>query len=288
MEKNSTVLKASLNQPVTGCSLNKDDLEKISKILQERATTALKYELEKINGFEVEESKKEAAKKDAEGAFILRYTIKGDKGQELYGLFDEVFESPNFPDRIITFYVNSATTLKALYNYTPNNSFTVLLDFSKPEIFDLSLLPSNPTPNNSFFEVEGYDVTWANGVYTEIEQFLTDRKQSLNILHKHSVYDLLLWVLGYPVAFWGCYKASAIVESIFSSFSPFLKSALYLYVGIFCLICVRVLFHYARWVYPKLEYKSTLNKNLKHQLLLGAVSLSLITTFIADIIHAIF
>ncbi|MBL4797544.1 MAG: hypothetical protein JKY50_09030 [Oleispira sp.] len=288
MEENKTVMKARLNQPIVGCSLDIDDLKKLSKILQERSNTALKYELEKLDRLKGDVSNKEAAKKDAEEAFILRYSIKGDKGQELFGLFDEVFSSPNYPDKVVSFYVNSANTLKARYNYTPQNSFTVHLDFSKPKIFDLSIFPSHPTPNDSFFEVEGYDVSWVNGVYSEIDQFLKERMQPLGVVHKHSIYDLLLWVVGYPIAFWGCYKASNMVESIFGDFSSFLKNALYLYVGLFCLVSFRVLYHYARWVFPKIEYKSSLNKNLKHQLFLGALSLSVISVFIVDIIRSVF
>ena len=85
-------------------------------------------------------------------------------GQELYGGIDEIFNSPNFPDQIKSIYVNSEIPLRQCYNYYPRNSLELFLDFSKLGLFNLSLLPSQETPNASNLAVQCYDSTWVHGV----------------------------------------------------------------------------------------------------------------------------
>ncbi len=76
-------------------------------------------------------------------------------------------------------------------------------------------------------EVNGYDATWVNGVFSELKSYVDARGSTISKVHNHSVYDILLWVLGFPISFWVCSKFSASIENSFGNENTFVVSALY-------------------------------------------------------------
>lgn len=220
--------------------------------------------------------------------FELNLTVTGIDGQELYGDVNDIFSSPNFPDEIKTIYLNSEIPLSVNYQYHPRNSFTLFLDFFKPDIFDFSLLPSQPTPNGSNIEVKGYDATWVHGLFNEFNNFINKRPSQFPWLHRHTIYDILLWPFGIPFGFWSSYKLSGFVKTLFGNVSVFVESAAYVYVFLVALFLFRVLFHYARWIWPLVEYRTSKNKALKHRIFLSTITVGLIGKIIYDVIKALF
>lgn len=180
-------------------------------------------------------------------------------------------------------YVDSESTLRHAHNFYPHNSFKIFLEFNKPKIFDLSLMPNHETPNESNIEVKGYDATWVNGVFSEIKKFIEDRSSTLSIVHNHSVYDVLLWMLGFPLSFWICFKLSVQIEDAFGGNNEFLTSALYFYAFIATLFIFRVLFHYLRWVCPLVEYRCKGNRMLVHRALFSILSIGWVGQFLYDL-----
>jgi hypothetical protein len=288
MEQNQRVnIKNRLKSKITSFSLDKDNMRKFCNILQERSTAAGEIEVQKFDrGNKTEEQYQENLKTLRE-SFELRITVNGINGEELYGPIDEVFNSANFPDNVKSLYVNSDHVLRVVHNYYPLNSFEVFLDFSKPAIFDFSLMPNQGTPNEANYQVQGYDATWVNGVFNEITSFIKQRSSTLSIVHNHSVYDVLLWVLGFPLAFWICFKLSSNIERIGVGTNAFFKNAIYLYCFIAALFAFRILFHYLRWVCPLVEYRSKENKILAHRIVLGALLIGIVSTFVTDMIKAL-
>ncbi len=231
----------------------------------------------------------EAYEKDKEllkEGFQLKVLINGNDGQQLYGSISEIFDSPNFPDEPLSILVNSTNMLRS-YNYYPRNSLNLFLDFSKPQVLNFSLLPSQATLNESNISVSGYDSTWVHGVFNEINTFIDKYPSQFTWIHKHSVYDLLVWTIGLPLSFWIVYRLSGILNKLFGNFSVFVQSASYVYVFFATLISFRLLFHYARWVWPLVEYDSVKNKALKHRVAFGVISLSVVSTFIYDLVKSI-
>lgn len=281
-------IKNRLSQKISSLSLDKNELKKLCEILQERFNGAADLEIKAFARGNQTDEEFENNKKTLQECFELKVTISGTNGEELYGATEDVFNSPNFPDDIETFYVNSETILRAVHNYYPRNSFNVFLQFSKPKILDFSFMPSQSTPNESKIEVQGYDATWTNGVFNEITNYFQRRSTSLSIVHNHSIYDVLLWVLGFPFAFWVSFKASSSIETIFSNFNPFVKNAVYLYIFIATLFGFRILFHYLRWVCPLVEYRSPKNKILIHRAVLATLFIGVFGAFIHDVIKYIF
>lgn len=281
-------IKNRLKQKVSSLSLDKNELKKLCDILQERANGAADLEIKSFAQGNQTDEEYEANKKTLKESFELNITIAGANGEELFGNIGDVFNSPNYPDEVRTFHVNSENTLRAVHNYYPRNSFTLFLQFSKPKILDFSFMPSQGTPNESNFEVQGYDATWANGVFNEITNCFKQRSSSLSVVHNHSVYDVLLWFLGFPFAFWVSFKTSTTIENLFINFNSFVKNAVYLYLFIATLFCFRILFHYLRWVCPLVEYRSPKNTIMIHRAVLATLSLGTFGSFIYDILKYLF
>lgn len=288
MEQQKPLVRNRLIRKITSFSAVKDDLHRLFQILQERCHAAGEIEVANFKQMNQTDKVYEQNKKIIKEGFEFKLTVTSLDGQELWGGVNDIFDSPNFPDQVKSIYINSEILLRVPYNYYPRNSFELFLDFSKPEPFNLSFLPSQATPNESNIAVQGYDATWVHGVYNEFSNFIQKLPSRLTWLHKHSVYDLLVWGFGLPFGFWITYKLSDILNRIFGIFSNFVLSASYVYVFLASLILFRLLFHYARWVWPLIEYRSSSNRAQKHRITLGAITLGLVTMFIYDILKAIF
>lgn len=289
MEQNQkSSVKNRLKSKIKSLSLNKEEIENFCKKLQERASAAAEIEVQKFSQGERSKEEFNKALQTLRDGFELKLTVAGTNGEELYGSITEVFESVNFPEQVKSLYVNSEHVLIALHNYHPLNSFEIFIDFSKPSIFDFSLMPSQGTPNESNYEVRGYDATWVNGVFSEITKFINQRSSKLSIVHSHSVYDFLLWFIGFPIAFWACFKLSDLIESQGSGFNSFVVSAIYFYSFIATLFLFRILFHYLRWVCPLVEYKVGGNKILVHRAFLAILATGILINLLTDVIKAIF
>lgn len=267
---------------VSSLSLDKEDMRKLCDILQERANSAATIEVNLFQKNNQTDEEYENNKKTLRESFELKVTIAGSAGEELWGSIEDVFNSVNFPEQVNSLYIDSESTLRHVHNYYPNNSFKIFLDFSKPKIFDLSFMPSHGTPNESEVEVKGYDATWVNGVFTEMKKFIDARGSTLSLVHNHSIYDILLWVLGFPLSFWVCSKASPYIGSSFGNGNPFITSALYLYAFVATLFLFRILFHYLRWVCPLVEYRGKGNSMLYHRALFGMLSIGWVGQFVYD------
>ncbi len=269
------------------CSLSKDDLRRFLAILQERANSSADIEVGNFKQLDQTDEVFEDNKKLLREGFNLRITVTGQNGQELYGLVNEVLDSPNYPESLKNVYIDSETFLKGAYNYVPRNAFSVFFDFSRPDIFDFTIFPSQPTPNETSVRVVGSDATWANGLFHEIRQFLSEHRSSAPWLHRHSIYDGLLWLVGYPFAFWACFKLTPFMPGTGES-GPFLNAALYVYIALVVLVGLRALFHYARWVFPIAEYKSSKSGSTGHKTVLVGLTLGIFGSFLYDLLKSVF
>ncbi|MHC4098631.1 MAG: hypothetical protein ACYSWZ_08355 [Planctomycetota bacterium] len=271
----------SQKKRIRSFSVDRSDLRRLLEILQERAHAAAELEekhLIRLDGQTGEEY--EQTKRNIKEGFELFITISGVDGRKLTGSIKEIFDSPNYPIDVNKVFFDTSTSLRARYDYFPRNQMILFLDFGRPEVFNFSILPSQETQNESNIEVIGRDATWVNGVFKEFISFVEERPSTVPWLHRHSIYDIMLFLFGFPLSFWICKKLSINIEGVFGSYSIFLKSALYLYVFVIALNILRIAFHYARWIWPLTEYKSEKSKALKHKavfsLLAGGLGLPLI------------
>lgn len=283
-KQNNIIIRNEQSMKVSSLTLDKDELLNFCRLLQERASAAGGIELANYQKGELTEDQYQLNIQTLREGFELRISIAGANGENLWGTVNEVFSSPNFPDEVKSLFVDSGSPLKASHNYYVRNGFIIFLDFGKPKILDFTFLPSQATPNESNIKVQGFDATWVNGVFAEIKKFIDARSSSLSVVHSHSVYDVLLWFFGFPIGFWACYRLSPLIESAIASYSAFVVNAIYLYVFVATLFLFRFLFHYLRWVCPLVEYRAKNSKVVAHRLLLSTIAISVIGTFVSDVI----
>ena len=268
-------------------SFDKEDLKRLVGILQQRLDAAAELDVAKFKKLNQTDEEFEKNKGLIREGFLVRPTITGSNGVELFGLATDVFSSPNFPETIRSVYINSSINLKAVHGYVVWNFVEIFIDFGRPGIFDFNFMPSGSTPNGSNVRVQGTDATWVNGVFHELQTFINERPAPAPWLHRHTVYDILLLVLGYPLGFWACFKAAPYLQTV-EAVGPFLRAALYLYIFIAVLIGFRALFHYSRWVFPTVEFRHEKSRALQHRILAGALSLSVVSSLLYDILKGVF
>ena len=168
----------------------------------------------------------------------------------------------------------------------PRNRFELLLDFTKPELFNLSLSPSISTPNASNIFVTGLNSDWVSGVYRKVTDFIKQKKTRRGFFHRHSVYDLLLLLLGIPFAFWMTYKLSGLINSMFGGFSAFVQNGAYVCLFFLMLHIFRALFVYARWVFPIVEYRGSTDTARRHRYILGGLIIAVFGNFLYDLLRS--
>ena len=123
----NTVLNR-LRKPVDSLIINKEELLKLLQILQLRANSACEIECNYIESF-LKAEDLEKSREDLRKCSVLKITITGSEGEELFGTIEEVFGSVSFPEKVNTLYLHSELLYKAQFNYIPRNRFEVYLDF---------------------------------------------------------------------------------------------------------------------------------------------------------------
>jgi len=273
------------NKKIRSLSLDRTELRRLLDIMQERSLAAGEIEAANFQKRDQTDEIFAANLKTIRQGFSLWLTVTGVDGVNLTGSIETVFSSPNFPEEVASVFFDTSDPLRSVHNYNPRNKCILFLDFTRPEVFNFTLLPSQETPNTSNVSVQGSDATWVHGVYHELENFLSVYPSTSRILHRHTTYDLLVWTLGLPLGFWLCFRVSPLISKV--NASPFLSAALYVYSFFACLIILRILFHYARWIWPLVEFRGPRNKAIRHKVLWSALALSLIGSAVYDLIKAI-
>ena len=287
-QENLAILTRELSQPVAACVFSKGDLENLCEILQEWCSKALDEEIKHYSQLEQTSEQFLSGIASLKSGFQLKVTVQGADDERVYGTIPDVFNSPRFPHQIKTLYINSASDLRNLYNWVPRNRFEMFLDFTKPEFsFHLSLSLSISTPNASNVLVSGLDSTWVSGVYGEIASFIEKNKNRRKFFHRHGVYDLFLFLLGFPLAFSIAYKLSGLVNKIFGIFSVFVQNGAYVFIFAVVLYGFRILFSYARWMFPIVEYKNSTSNVRQHRYILGGLILAILGNFLYDLLKLI-
>ncbi len=270
--------------PIRSLSLHEADLRKLLEKVQERCWAAAEIEVTGYNPVGLDPTQLEKNRNEIREGFRLFVSVVGVDGTQLHGSIETIFGSPNLPDDIQSVFFDSGIPLKNKSYYIANRCL-LSLDFSRPDVLDFSFMPSQRTPNASNVEVQGRDATWVNGVFHEITTFVRERSSTVPWLHRHSVYDVLLWLLGFPLSFWVCYRLTKWIDGVFGN--PFLRAAVYVYLFMATLTGLRVLFHYARWIWPLVEYRSPKSRALGHKFVWVSVALAVFANFVTDLVKRV-
>jgi hypothetical protein len=279
------LLTVSQRRNVRSLSLDRNELRKLLEKLQERCAAAGAIEAAAYQPLNREPTAIEKDRQLLREGFKLFVTLEGKDRSSLTGSIGTIFDSPNFPTDVRSVFFNSETPLRSSINYVARNRCVLFLDFTRPEALNFSFMPSQETPNASNFDVQGSDATWVNGVFLEFDQFVKDRPSTVGWLHRHTTYDVLLWLVGYPFAFWCSSLASSAIQRTASS--AFVQGALYVYTFLVALVVVRCLFHYARWIWPLIEFRHPRSKSLSHKAVWSSITLGLLSKLLYDLLKRV-
>ena len=283
-QQNRAILTTELSQQITACTFSKDDLKTLCEILQESSRAAAEEEINHYTPLDRPVEQIRADKESLKLGFELKVNVRGMDDKVLYGTIPAVFNSPRFPNKVKSLDISSDSDLRNLYNWSPRNRFELLLDFTKPGLFNLSLSPSISTPNESYFLVTGLNSDWVSGVYRKVTDFIKEKRTRRRFFHRHSVYDLLLFFVGLPFAFWMAYKLSGLITSLFGGFSIFVQNAAYVCLFFLMVNLFKILFDYARWIFPIVEYKSARDSARKHRYILSGLIIAIFGNFLYDLL----
>ena len=277
-------MTTELSEQITACTFSKDDLKTLCEILQESSYAAAEEEITNYTPLDRSPDQIFADRESLRLGFELKVTVRGTDDKVLFGTISAAFNSPRFPEKVKTLYIDSELDLRNSYKWSPRNRFELLLDFTKPELFNLSLSPSISTPNASNIFFTGLNSDWVSGVYRKATDFIKKKRTRRKFFHRHSVYDLLLLTVGLPFAFWIAYKSSGLINSIFGGFSVFVQNGAYVCLFFLMVNLFKMLFDYARWVFPIVEYKSIIDTARKHRYILGGLIIAIFGNFLYDLL----
>lgn len=261
-----------------GIDLSRDDLIKIYRKLEIRTKEAAELEIENWQRKEGQTDEEfEGLKKEIREAYTVHIRIEKQDRSSISSLDENIFSPEKFPERVIAITFESGIKYKAITNMNPRNQVQLNLDFGRIPVFDAGRLPNLATPNNSFVNVFGQDRDWINAVHGEIMEFINNRRSVREWLHKQSIYDALLLLVGLPLAFWIIYRVSPFFENLLKDYSFILISAVYVYFFFFSLYIFRYFFSYVQWVWPPNVIEGVIDSSKKHRLVIGGIILAIIT-----------
>lgn len=274
--------------PIAACRLSADDLKRLYRLINEKQVELGKRLVAGLYATPQESAEQfKSRTATVQNAFITTVTVTGKNGEVVSGHGEAFFDSPLLPERIQAIAYDTGFTPNAVLKYTPLDRASVLLDFSRPALIDISASPSNPTPNNSNWFITAETESWSTSLGSRLGEFFRERATKLNWMHGPAVYDSLLLVLGLPLSIWAAYRLGHLVSARLRP-PTVINTAVYLYAFFFALNVFRGLFSYAKWIFPKVELQSENSGAATHRFLWSAIVLGVLGSAVWDAIKSLF
>ena len=136
-QQNQAILSNKASGQITACAFSRKDLKTLCEKLQELSFEAAEEEIRHYTPPNPQPEQVVADIQVLRSGFELKVTVSGADDEMIFGTISDVFNSPRFPDKVKRLYIDSAFDLRDRYDWYPRNRFELLLDFTKPEIFNL-------------------------------------------------------------------------------------------------------------------------------------------------------
>lgn len=272
-------------KPIRSITVDIEDVKKVFERLNEAVIAEGKKEEAKWvkKPDETEEAFEKRRAETLKAAFRVTVTIEGRGGEELYGDSAQLFSSPNMPHDTASVYMTNIVAFRGVAGRDPDNSFSVLLDFSKPPLLDAKSIISAPTENLSNLEAAGSN-EWVALITNAVQKTADVKKNRRGGLHAPMIYDLGLAIIGLPLSLYACWKLSDLVKSAFGPLNDFLLSAIYVYLVFLGMWTYRILFGYLKWAFPTVEL-AEFSSARKHRLAWYAIGSSIALSALYDVIR---
>lgn len=291
MEKQPEIIKS--NRKITRIPSSILDLNFFKKLYAHLLEINSEGAQHEINNYKRPEGQTdedfEKSKKETKDLYKVIITISGSKGEFILSQSDSIFDDKKLPYQITNIQLNNAALFNFHYNINPQNMFTLNFYFKKPKIFDFSNRPSNATLNDSKVDISGQSETWVNGAYEKILSLIRERSTKRNWIHARNIYDIFLLFIFIPLIFLNLYRIEKSFANFFTELSPVLTVGVYVFLFFIFLWIFLVLFNYLRWLFPYIEFRSTLKRgSIVHRVFFGGIILSLAYTYIKDLLVKLF
>ena len=284
---NPTLARGVTRQfPVPSCLLGVNDLDRLFKILQAKASEAADVQVAGLRvqpGQTVEQFNE--AQSTLRSLLNLVVRVQGSNGEWTAANTNEPLREESLPISIASIQYDSSFLFRGRFNNTyPQNSFMVTLDFTRTDVLDLTNTVVASTLNQSAVVVSGANVTWVNAVTQELRAFFQERATKRGLLYSRYTYDVLVLLIGIPVSFNVVYHFDRFLRPVLK-LPDALFVALYVYLVLVALLVFRLLFNYAKWILPKVEGPSR-KHGLPgfHKTALTAIALTLLVRLVTSLL----
>ncbi len=249
-----TLVTLARTRQIPACVFSRDDLlrlyEQLNMKLQEEANDRVSS-VSKLP--QDTEQDFEAFKREIKDAYKISIAINTMDGESLIGTDRRVIDNISPDMEISSIFLDSKSRFQGIFNVPPKNHFSILLDFTKPQVFDLLNPVSRPTPNTSSFEVSGEDDTWVRAVYDQIRSSFEAKKTKRSWLHRQGMYDLFLYPFVVPLIALILWRLSSVYDVLFPN-SPVIADITAGFYGVLILgNLYRFIFGYTKWIFPVVE-----------------------------------
>jgi hypothetical protein len=268
-----------------------NDFKRLFDVLKISVEEAAKDEISEMkkNPDQTEENFSEN-KELALNLFRITIHIFGSKGEYFLEESPEIFDEGSLPDNITRIIFDNTTRFSTLFQQKePKHKLKLEFDFNKAVVFDLLSLPSAPTRNNSNMSISSQNDIWAAGTYNKIIEFLKTKKNRHGWIHKRNIYDIFLFILIFPLSLRLLYVGTRFLPVKFFTLPSFFKTVCFFYFFLLIVNIFRIMFNYARWLFPIVELQSeAINKAMKHRRLIATVISVLFFAAIYDLFKLVF
>lgn len=277
--------------PIPACSLKGEDLRRLFKILEKRAQEAAAYSLGVLQQQpgQTEEQFKQL-KENLSALLKLVVIVNSTSGEWTASSSEESLSDASLPDSISSVVLDSAFLFRGQLKVEPQNSFKVVVDFSRTHILDLTNLWFAGGADGSSVAISGTNDVWVKAVHDDLQHFFRERSTLRGWLYSRYTYDALLWLLGIPMALAGVYRVDKWVK-LDLNLPASLHVLLYVVLFMLFLLIFRFVFNYAKWAFPKIETPNMRGWPAMHRSLLLIIwtsILSLVIESIARILGSVF
>ncbi|UCC79382.1 MAG: hypothetical protein JSW64_14095 [Candidatus Zixiibacteriota bacterium] len=233
------------------------------------------------------QSEKEFAdqKKLIEESYKLEAIIFSFKGTLMLSQDDSIFDEKDMPSPISKIIFSNVEYYRRNIGLDPSYIIKIEFDFGKLRIFDLLTSPSRASYNSSTIEVKGEDEVWVVGATDKIRSKIKEAKNKYSIVHKESIYDVLIWLLVIPLAITNMHILERHLYKLLDNFTEPLKILIYFFVLLSILVLFRIFFNYTRWLFPYCELKLEEKKGPSfHRYIYGALCLGILVDVIVVVL----
>ncbi len=215
-------------------------------------------------------------KTTSEALFVPKIFLTTYESEMFSSSDPSIFDDPKIPVSVKLIVIDSCPEYMVQLNRRPANWLRIELDLTKPEIFDLNLGPSEPTPNQSNFVINGQDGNWSRSAHSKLTQALSEARTHRSILHRRNIYDIYILFGVFPIIFFLFLRITPLASPHLDQLPDLNRFLLFFWIFILLITLFRIAFNYTRWVFPYIEFVGRNHRKHWTQLIWAAITVPII------------